>query len=321
MTVPLDLSGVFPVVQTPFTSTQDIDFDVLAREVEWAFAHGCDGLTIGMVSEVLRLSTDERKHLAEALCGLAVGRRVIVSCGAESTHAAVHLAAHGESAGAAALMAIPPLHVAVSDAELVGYFSAILDATSIPLVVQDASGYVGRPMSSAVLRNLADLFGPRVLAKPEAVPIGPNLSAIRDATEGRVPIFEGTGGIALIDSFRRGITGTMPAVDLCWAVKAIWDALIAGDFERAYTMSGPLCALITLQTELDAFVAIEKYLLLRQGVFPNTIQRGPVSYRPDRETLAEVDRLFERLQAAVSGAPALGSTDAVAAGPASSWTA
>lgn len=303
MTLPVDLSGVYPVVQTPFTDTYAIDFDLLAHEAEWAFAHGAHGLTIGMVSEVLRLTAGERRRLAEELCQAAAGRNVVVSCGAESTHTAVDLAAHGEAAGAAALMAIPPLHVALPDGELVRYFAAILEATSIPLVVQDASGYVGRPLSPEVFRQLADRFGPRVLAKPEAAPIGPNLSALRDATGGRVRVFEGTGGIALIDSFRRGILGTMPAVDLCWAVRAVWDALTAGDFDRAYAVSGPLCALITLQSELDAFVALEKYLLVRQGVFTSAVQRGPVGYVPDPETLAEVDRLFERLRAAVDAAP------------------
>ncbi len=125
---------------------------------------------------------------------------------------------------------------------------------------------------------------------------------LRDATGGRVRVFEGTGGIALIDNFRRGILGTMPAVDLVWAVRAVWDALVAGDFDRAYAVSGPLCALITLQSELDAFVALEKYLLVRQGVFTSAAQRGPVGYVPDPETLAEVDRLFERLRTAVDTA-------------------
>jgi 4-hydroxy-tetrahydrodipicolinate synthase len=202
--------------------------------------------------------------------------------------------------GATSLMAIPPLHVALPDASLVDYYATIMQATAIPLVVQDASGYVGRPISPAVLVRLCDMFGNRVYAKPEAVPIGPNISAIREATQGRVRVFEGAGGAALTDTFRRGIDGTMPAADVCWAVRAIWDALEAGDDETAYRVSGPLCALISLQTELDAFVAIEKHLLCRQHVISSRRQRGPLGYIPDDHTLAEADRLFDRLAAAVS---------------------
>jgi dihydrodipicolinate synthase/N-acetylneuraminate lyase len=289
-----------PVIQTPFTDHDHIDFTALAAEIEWVIEQGADGVTVGMVSEIMRLAPAERKDLASAVCEAASGTVSVISCGAESTIEAVRLAAHAESMGATSLMAIPPVHVALPEASLVDYYATIMRATAIPLVVQDASSYVGRPMSPAVLVRLFDTFGSRVYAKPEAVPIGPSISAIREATQGRVRIFEGAGGAALTDTFRRGIDGTMPAADVCWAVRAIWDALEAGDDETAYRVSGPLCALISLQTELDAFVAIEKHLLCRQHVISSRRQRGPLGYIPDDQTLAEADRLFDRLAAAVS---------------------
>ena len=48
-----------------------------------------------------------------------------------------------------------------------------------------------------------------------------------------------------------------------------------------------------MQNSLDAFLAIEKYLLVKQGVFKNTLVRGPVGYTLDDETRREVDRLFD----------------------------
>ena len=300
MPEPLQVAGVLPVIQTPFTDHDHIDYTALAAEIEWVIQQGADGVTVGMVSEIMRLASAERRDLASAVCEAASGTVSVISCGAESTIEAVRLAAHAESMGATALMAIPPVHVALPEASLVDYYATIMRATAIPLVVQDASGYVGRPMSPAVLVRLFDMFGNRVYAKPEAVPIGPSISAIREATRGRVRIFEGAGGAALTDTFRRGIDGTMPAADVCWAVRAIWDALEAGDDETAYRVSGPLCALISLQTGLDAFVAIEKHLLCRQHVIRSSRQRGPLGYVPDDQTLAEADRLFDRLAAAVS---------------------
>jgi dihydrodipicolinate synthase/N-acetylneuraminate lyase len=302
MPEPLQVAGVLPVIQTPFTDHDDIDYTALSAEIEWVIEQGADGVTVGMVSEIIRLTSAERRDLASAVCEAASGTVSVISCGAESTIEAVRLAAHAESMGATSLMAIPPVHVGLPDASLVEYYAAIMQATAIPLVVQDASGYVGRPMSPAVLVRLYDMFGNRVYAKPEAVPIGPSISAIREATQGHVRVFEGAGGSALTDTFRRGIDGTMPAADVCWAVRAIWDALEAGDDETAYRVSGPLCALISLQTELDAFVAIEKHLLCRQHVISSRRQRGPLGYIPDDQTLAEADRLFDRLAAAVSEA-------------------
>ena len=171
---------------------------------------------------------------------------------------------------------------------------------SIPVIVQDASGYVGRPMSIALQARLLDAWGPeRVLYKPEASPIGPRLTALREATGGRARIFEGSGGIALTESFRRGIAGTMPGADLIRGIVALWRALVAGDDDRTYALSFPISALVALQTGLDGFIAVEKYLLVKQGIFRNAVVRGPVGFTLDDETKAEVDRLFARIESAV----------------------
>ena len=112
-------------------------------------------------------------------------------------------------------------------------------------------------------------------------------------------MFEGTGGIALVDSFRRGIVGTMPGADLIDGIVAIWKALAAGDDRRAYQISLPVSSLVAMCNSLDAFLAVEKYLLVKQGVFRNTIVRGPAGYVLDDETRREVDRLFDLLREAL----------------------
>ena len=86
---------------------------------------------------------------------------------------------------------------------------------------------------------------------------------------------------------------------MCWAIVALWNALVEGDDERINAINGPLSSLISLQTSLDAFIAVEKHLLVKQGVFTSTQVRGPVGYRLDPETVAEVDRIFELLRLAV----------------------
>lgn len=293
------LRGVLPVVQTPFDGHEDIDFGALVQEVAWALEQGVDGLTVAMVSEYLRLSDEERIAVAHALVGAAQGRPVIASVGAESAAAARSLARRAEEAGAAALMAIPPVAVRAHEAEIARYYEALLCAVELPIIVQDASGYVGEPLSIELQVSLLDRFGARVMFKPEADPIGPRLTALRDCSEGRAAVFEGSGGIALIDSYRRGIVGTMPAVDVCWALVALWRALGEGDEEGAYAISGPLAGLISMQSSLDAYVAIEKHLLVRQGVLPSERRRGPSGFDLDRESREEVDRLFDRLAAAV----------------------
>lgn len=301
MNTPATLAGVFPVFQTPYREDETIDAATLEREIDWLYDQGSNGIVMAMVSEVLRLDTAEREHLAELACRFGRPRgAVVISVGAESSRVAERYAKQAESAGAAAVMAIPPVSIAIGEDELLRYYERVLRATALPVIVQDASGYVGRPMSIELQARLLASFGDRVYFKPEATPIGPRLSQMRDATAGRARVFEGTGGIALLDSHRRGIVGTMPGADLIVGIVALWRALQAGDHARAYRLSLPISSLVALQHGLDAFLAIEKYLLVKQGVFKNTLVRGPVGFRLDDETRAEVDRLFDLVMSAAA---------------------
>ena len=92
-------------------------------------------------------------------------------------------------------------------------------------MVQDASSYVGNPMGIEFQASLFADHGDRILFKPEATPLGPCISALRDATGGTAAIFEGSGGVLLMDSFRRGIKGTIPGVELLDGTTALWRAL------------------------------------------------------------------------------------------------
>jgi dihydrodipicolinate synthase/N-acetylneuraminate lyase len=300
-----ELRGVFPVLQAPFDDDDRLDEAAIASEVDWVFRCGADGVVLGMVSEILRLSDDERFAFAEWVCKHAVALGpVVVSVGAESTHVAVRRAEHAATAGASAVMATPPISAAgTTDPELEQYYAAILRATDLPLIVQDASGYVGRRLSINLQVRLFDEFGDRVMFKPEGPPVGIAISSIMELTRGGARIFEGLGGGALIESHRRGVIGSMPGADVCWAVIAVWRALESGDSQRAYEIAAPLSALLAMQTSLDAFVVIEKHLLVHQEVLPRARCRGPLDFAVESETLAEVDRLFDRLRQIVGDAP------------------
>tara|TARA_Y100001934_G_C12156551_1_gene679880 strand:+ start:13 stop:789 length:777 start_codon:yes stop_codon:yes gene_type:complete len=257
-----------------------------------------------MVSEILRLTTAERTQLGHLIPEIVDGRGpVFASCGAENTAQAVTWAKEAEAAGNDALMAIPPTLTGLPAPEVQDYFTAIAEATDLPLIVQDASAYVGQAIPLEVHVNLLGKFGPdKILFKPEAAPLGPNLSALRDATGGEARIFEGSGGSLLIDSFRRGVTGTIPGMDLLDGIVEIWRALNAGEEARAYEVHFPISALTALQMQagLDGYLAVEKYLLKQRGLFATEYRRRPYKWELDGETRAEVGRLFDRLRAVLT---------------------
>ena len=299
-----ELKGVLPVLHTPLLDDDSIDRDSLRREIDWVFDVGADGVCSAMVSELLRLTVAQRVELTQTMVDMTAGRgAVVASVGAESTRQAIAFGRTAQQAGCAAIMAIPPVTVALPEEALWEYFAALADAVALPLIVQDASSYVGRDMPIPLMVRLLDHFGPdKILFKPEGNPIGPNLSRLRDTTGGRARVFDGSGGILLIDAFRRGIVGTMPGVDLLDGVVILWNALQRGDEETAYRVYFPIAAIIALQLQagLDGFLAIEKYLLVRRGLFQNARRFQPNAWTLDSETAAEVDRLYARLMDAIA---------------------
>lgn len=298
--MPRPLHGVLPIVHTPFTADDQIDTAALRREIDWAYRVGAQGLGTGMVSEILRLTFDERRELTEKLVELSAGRgAVFAAVGAESGKQALTYARHAEQAGCDAVMAAPPLTTSLSVTAHLDYYRELAEGVSVPIIVQDASGYVGRAIPLEVYLQLLDRYGhDKIVFKPEASPIGPNLSALRDATGGRAKIYEGSGGFLLIDSYRRGIVGTMPGMDLLDGIVSLWNALERGDDAAAYAVFFPICAIVALQLQagLDGFLAIEKYLLVKRGLWESDRRRAPNGWSLDEETAREVDRLFARLQ-------------------------
>lgn len=305
--MPKSLTGVLPIVHTPFLPDDSVDIASLRREIDWALDTGADGVCTGMVSELLRLTFRERIELTATIADLNAGRGAVVAgVGAESTKQALEYARAAQAAGCDAVMAIPPVSTALPDAPLFDYFATLADGVELPLIVQDASGYVGRPIPLEICVQLLDRFGPdKILFKPEANPVGPRLSALREVSGGRARIFDGSGGIALVDCYRRGIVGTMPGMEFLAGVVALWRALQHGDERAIYRLYFPICALVSLQLQagLDGFLAVEKYVLVKRGLFNHDVRRKPYAWALDDPTRQELDRLLGYLEAALAATP------------------
>ncbi|MCA9039077.1 MAG: dihydrodipicolinate synthase family protein [Planctomycetaceae bacterium] len=296
-----ELRDVLPILHTPFTENDEIDRECLQREIDFCFEVGAQGVCSAMVSEILRLTPREREELTLLMVVAAQDRGpVVASVGAESTKDALHYAEVAVEAGCAAIMAIPPINTALPEKALWDYYTTLANRIELPLFVQDASSYVGQEIPARFYLRLLDEYGPeKILFKPEASPLGPKLSEFHELTEHRAQVFDGSGGLLMIDCYRRGLTGTMPGCDMLAGIVALWNALKAGDEQRAYRLYFPICALATLQMQagLDGFLAIEKYLMQKQGIFKTVHRRQPYRWELDELTRAEVDRLWEYLLA------------------------
>jgi 4-hydroxy-tetrahydrodipicolinate synthase len=296
------LAGVFNVISTPLDNSDEIDQKILKQEIDWLIKCGSNGAVLAMVSEVLRFSASERRKQWQLSLEYLSGRiPLVVSVGAESSAIAVGLAKDAQKDGATAVMATPPSAFVASADEVKNYYQRIIEAVDITVIVQDASNYLGAPIELDTYVELIDKYGDeRVQFKPEAKPVKERLETLNKISSNRARVFEGQGGIDLLDTHPLGVKGTMPGAEVPWAIVGLWNALEKKDLITAQAIHTPLAKLISYQTTLDAYVAVEKYLLVKQGVFSNTNQRGPVGFKLDEQTKNKIDLAYSELAAAIT---------------------
>lgn len=295
--------GVYPVLQTPLKEDDQIDEVIFEREINWLIESGAKGLVLAMVSEVMRFTAAERRNQWQIVLRILNGRLpLIVSVGGESTAIAVRLAKDAEADGATALMATPPASFPATSTEIYSYYTSIIEAVQIPLIVQDASNYMGQPLDLDLYGKLLGKYGKtRVQFKPEAKPVKERMAALQQIAGGEAKVYEGQSGLDLLDTHPLGLVGTMPGSEIIWAIVALWDALEVQDMPRATAIHHCVAKLVALQPTIDAYVAVEKYLLVKQGIFTSRRQRGPVSIILNDQAKSEIDLIFNELAKLVHG--------------------
>ncbi len=129
-------SGVYVAIVTPFDEKLDLDVPRLQEHVDWLIREGVHGIVpTGSVGEYAALSSDERRTVVEAVVEAAGGRvPVVVGSAAPSTQMAVHWARHAKEAGAAGIMALPPISYRPTEDEVYRHYET-LSGVGLPIVV------------------------------------------------------------------------------------------------------------------------------------------------------------------------------------------
>lgn len=287
--------GIFVIVVTPFTEDLLLDEESLRREVDFCIRAGAQGLVgPANASEFATLSDDERKRWLEVVIDEAKGRIPVIAT-TTSGHKipAVTLSRYAQEMGADGIMAMPP-HVLHPDAEgCYDYYKALSANLEIPIFIQNYIGPIGTPMSNELVARMCREL-PRVdYIKEETLPeprqISRTLAAAGDACKG---VFGGQGGIYLLDEWRRGACGNMPAGQVADIHVDIWNKLEAGDEKDARSLYYESLPLINFERMHG--VATYKHVLKRRGIFQTTCSRGPGMFL-DEMDLKELDSIWERV--------------------------
>src|SRR5438105_4485505 len=128
--------GSIPALVTPFSGGRVAE-DTFAEFVEWQIAEGSNALVpCGTTGESATLTRDEHRELVAHTVRIANGRvPVIAGCGSYSTAAAIELVRAAADVGADAALVVVPYYNKPSQAGLAAHFTAIADASPLPIVV------------------------------------------------------------------------------------------------------------------------------------------------------------------------------------------
>ncbi|NLD55629.1 MAG: dihydrodipicolinate synthase family protein, partial [Burkholderiaceae bacterium] len=174
-------------------------------------------------------------------------------------------------------------------------------ADPLPVWVQDYVGPIGTPIVPALLAKLlAEIPGVDYL-KEETAHAPQVITAVRDLAGDHLKgVMGGMAGRYLLEEYRRGACGTMPACEVADAHVAIWKALDSGDeaeARRLHTMLLPL-----LNYEAMFSFTIYKEVLLRRGVIASAKTRVPGAGHLDAENHRELDILLRDLEPLLTAA-------------------
>ncbi len=227
------IEGCLTALVTPFKGDR-VDFEALARLVDWQIENGIDGLVaVGTTGESATLDVDEHVAVIAATVRAARGRvPVIAGAGGNATSEALQLTKAAEDAGADALLHVTPYYNRPSQEGLFRHFQAIARATKLPVVLYNVPSRTACDLLTETVVRLCD---------------EPNIIAIKDATGNlvrggeliakvgqRLTVLSGDDGTAfpLYAIGSRGVISVVSNV-APREMSEMWDAVQAGDWPRA----------------------------------------------------------------------------------------
>jgi 4-hydroxy-tetrahydrodipicolinate synthase len=247
----LHCQGILPPLTTPFDGDGEVDFEGLRRNVARYNEAGLAGyVALGSNGEAVHLTREEQARVIETIKQTARPEQTIIAGVNElSTRAAIAAVGRVAQAGADAALVITPYFYKsrMTQAALAEHFSAVADASPIPVLIYNVPQNTGVVIDPATIARLAE--HPNVAGvKDSAGNFGALAETVRLAPDG-FKVMVGNGGI-LYAALLMGAAGAILAV-ACAAPRAcveLYDAAQAGDTARARDLQNRLAPLSQIVT-------------------------------------------------------------------------
>lgn len=145
---------------TPFKSDETVDYEALARLVDYQLKNGTDYLVIlGTTAETATLSEAERESIIHFIVERVGGQLpIVLGVGGNNTKTVVEQVERVDTRVVDAVLCVTPYYNKPSQEGLYQHYRAIAQASKLPIILYNVPGRTGVNMSAATTLRLAREF-------------------------------------------------------------------------------------------------------------------------------------------------------------------
>ncbi len=292
-----ELSGIVPIIPTPFTIKEEVDEDSLRSLIDFAVSTGVGSVCLpAYASEFYKLTDRERLRVVQIAVEHSAGRvQVIGQSNHPSLKIAIELARKNVEAGADLISLAVPRIFNLPESSIKEYLSSFLQALpETPVLIQDFNPG-GASISVALIKALVEKHTNFKYLKLEEPLCAPKFADIIRETKGKVGLLEGWGGLYMLELIPIGIVGVMPGLGVADVLQRVFSLRKEGRSDEAFDLFEKVMPQIFFALQsMELFHYIEKELLVARGVLKNSNVRK-ASYEPDESTIAYTRELNDRV--------------------------
>ena len=166
---PINLSGMGVALITPFKEDDSIDFDALARLLEYQIQNGTDYLVVlGTTGETPSLTEEEKRLIQRFVVERTRGRiPLVLGIGSNNTRNVIEHLYSDDLSGYDAILSVVPYYNKPSQEGIYQHYAAIAQASPLPIILYNVPGRTGVNMTAETTLRLARDFN-NIIAIKEA---------------------------------------------------------------------------------------------------------------------------------------------------------
>ena len=236
--------GMATAIVTPMTAT-DIDYEALGRFIDFQIESGINAIVVmGTTGENATIEYSQQKDVIRFTVERVAKRvPVIAGTGTNNTEHVLHNTRNACEVGADAVLVVTPYYNKATQNGLVQHFTAIADASTVPVILYNVPGRTGCNLLPKTVAKLAE--HPNIVAIKEATGNMAQMVEIMHLCGDKIDVYSGEDALT-VPMMAMGSKGTISVLSNVVPAQAVamTDACRAGDYAAAARMQCDMLPLI-----------------------------------------------------------------------------